>query len=71
MLTGNDATYHLPGNLFLPVVLFCLFANMTVVGVGARQPDTCFVGWNVPFPGPGGVGAANPQGSAWPTVTLC
>lgn len=37
---------------------------------GARQPDACFLGSDVPHPGVGGPGAANPQGSAWPTVLL-
>jgi len=45
-------------------------ATYHIPGVGARQPDACFVGRHVPRPGVGGVGAANPQGAPWPAVLL-
>lgn len=39
-----------------------------IPGVGAMQPDACFCPIGVPHPGIGGSGAANPQGSSWPTL---
>jgi hypothetical protein len=34
------------------------------------QPDACFCPEHVLNPGAGGIGAANPQGDAWPTLVV-
>lgn len=52
------------------IVKYMVDTTYHIPGVGQRQPDACFCPRNLPHPGIGGVGAGNPQGSAWPTLLI-